>query len=155
MSQSPSPTPVAEISKLRKDMEYYENECRRLEALTAQLKVTYGKQVLQLETDNSRLQSELDSERAKRLDLEQKEVAGEYVEQVMRSSLQQTNYTEEIDTLKQKVQDLEGELAIMDRKHFENEAERKIKEQKKKEKGEEETADEGEDPRAKLTVADF
>ena len=52
----------------------------------------------------------------------------------MRSSLQQTNYTEEIDTLKQKVKDLEGELAIMDRKHFENEAERKIKEPKKKKK---------------------
>jgi hypothetical protein len=43
----------------------------------------------------------------------------------------------------------------MDCKQLEIEAERKSKEPKKKEKGEEETADEGEDPRAKLTVADF
>ena len=50
---------------------------------------------------------------------------------------------------------LEGELAIMNQKQLAVEAERKIKETKKKEKGEEETADEGEDIRAKLTVADF
>jgi hypothetical protein len=43
----------------------------------------------------------------------------------------------------------------MNQRQLEVEAERKIMETKKKEKGEEETADEGEDPRAKLTVADF
>jgi hypothetical protein len=50
---------------------------------------------------------------------------------------------------------LEGELAILNQKQLDVEAERKIKEPKKKEKGEEETADEGEDLRTKLTVADF
>ncbi len=72
----------------------------------------------------------------------------------MRSS-QRPNKQEEIDTLKQKVISLEVELAIMNQTQLEVEAERKIKEPKKKEKGEEETADEGEDLRAKLTVADF
>ena len=50
---------------------------------------------------------------------------------------------------------LEGELAIMNQKQLAVEAENNIKETKKKEKGEEETADEGKDLRAKLTVADF
>ena len=47
-------------AQLRKDMEYYENECRRLEALTAKLKITYGNQVAQLEKDIEKLEIELE-----------------------------------------------------------------------------------------------
>ena len=114
MSQSPplTPNPAAEISKLRNERDYYENECRRLEALTAQLKVTYSKKCEQLEVENLELKAELEKEKAIREALQQNEVTPEVADQIMRASMQSNRYREiSIDNLHQKIKDLENELA--------------------------------------------
>lgn len=41
--------PAADAQKLKKQLEYYESEVRRLESLMSQQKLSYGKQVAELE----------------------------------------------------------------------------------------------------------